>query len=271
MATTTTHGDAVEHAGQGYSGNALGAFQIYQPVGERSSGSGSRTLEWLRANAELAADLIALITCLVIYAALETAKPHLTFLITSQLYLYSYPLLGQTVPAWVVPPIAFLIPVAVFWAQTAHRGRPRADVGHLVLSLGIAMLMTGAVTNCLKLAFSRPRPNFVAACWPSDATPVLGGKWANSFGGLPQCSAPFKQYNEHIKSFPSGHSSMSAAGLGFLTWYLLGQLKTYSGGGFAWRVVLSFLPALVAIAIGITRVTDYWHHPSDVMTGLALG
>ena len=64
---------------------------------------------------------------------------------------------------------------------------------------------------------------------------------------------------------------MSAAGLRFLTFYLIGQLKAYSGGGFAWRVVLSCLPALVAVAIGITRVTDYWHHPSDVMTGLGLG
>ena len=51
---------------------------------------------------------------------------------------------------------------------------------------------------------------------------------------------------------------MSAAGLGFLTFYLLGQLRAYSGGGFAWRVVLACIPALIAVAIGITRVTDYW-------------
>ena len=86
-----------------------------------------------------------------------------------------------------------------------------------------------------------------------------------------QCSTSLNTYGEHLKSFPSGHSSMSAAGLGFLTFYLLGQLGAYSSGGFAWRAVLALMPTLIAVAIGITRVTDYWHHPSDVATGLVLG
>ena len=132
------------------------------------------------------------------------------------------------------------------------------------------LLLPGAVTSCLKLAFCRPRPNFVVACWPSSP-PILadldgssggggGGIDGSSgaYGGYPQCTTGIAEYGEHIKSFPSGHSSMSASGLGFLTFYLLGQLGAYSGRGYAWRVVLSCLPALVAITIGITRVTDYW-------------
>ena len=164
---------------------------------------------------------------------------------------------AQTVPAWTVPPIAFLVPVACFWAFTQRNNRPRAELYRLIISLGIAMLLTGAVTNCLKLAFSRPRPNFIAACW-GNSDPVFEGGSGSTYGGYPQCTSSTSSYAENLKSFPSGHSSMSASGLGFLTYYLLGQLKVYSGGGLAWRVVLSCIPALVAIAIGITRVTDYW-------------
>ena len=46
-------------------------------------------------------------------------------------------------PAWTVPPLAFLLPVACFWAQTRRQGRPQAELYRLVLSLGIAMLLTG--------------------------------------------------------------------------------------------------------------------------------
>jgi hypothetical protein len=31
------------------------------------------------------------------------------------------------------------------------------------------------------------------------------------------------------------------------------------------------MPALAALAVGISRVTDYWHHPTDVAAGLLLG
>jgi membrane-associated phospholipid phosphatase len=31
------------------------------------------------------------------------------------------------------------------------------------------------------------------------------------------------------------------------------------------------MPALAALLVGISRVTDYWHHPTDVAAGLLLG
>jgi hypothetical protein len=31
------------------------------------------------------------------------------------------------------------------------------------------------------------------------------------------------------------------------------------------------MPALAALSVGISRVTDYWHHPTDVAAGLLLG
>lgn len=69
---------------------------------------------------------------------------------------------------------------------------------------------------------------------------------------------PFYVYAEHLKSFPSGHSSVSAAGLGFLTFFFFGQTKAFISGGNIWRVSFSLLPSFGAIAIAITRVVDYW-------------
>ncbi len=51
---------------------------------------------------------------------------------------------------------------------------------------------------------------------------------------------------------------MSASGLGFLSFYLIGQTRAYSGGGHTWRIVVSLIPSAAAIAIGVSRVTDYW-------------
>jgi hypothetical protein len=36
-------------------------------------------------------------------------------------------------------------------------------------------------------------------------------------------------------------------------------------------MVMAAAPATGALAVGISRYTDYWHHWSDVLTGLLLG
>jgi membrane-associated phospholipid phosphatase len=43
------------------------------------------------------------------------------------------------------------------------------------------------------------------------------------------------------------------------------------GGGHAWRMVVAAAPAVGALAVGVSRYTDYWHHWSDVLAGLLLG
>lgn len=40
-------------------------------------------------------------------------------------------------------------------------------------ALLFAIFLTAAITNCLKVAIGRPRPNFVFRCWP-DGTPQVG-------------------------------------------------------------------------------------------------
>ena len=55
-----------------------------------------------------------------------------------------------------------------------------------------------------------------------------------------------------------------------LAFFLLANVRPTGNGG-VWRTVVALSPFLLAAWIGISRVRDYWHHPSDVATGGVLG
>ncbi|KAF5393529.1 hypothetical protein D9757_000571 [Collybiopsis confluens] len=60
-----------------------------------------------------------------------------------------------------------------------------------------------------------------------------------------------------FRSFPSGHSSLSFAGLGFLSFYLAGKLHLFDHKGYLGKVWLF-----------ITPLSDHWQ---DVLVGSILG
>ncbi|GJN18142.1 hypothetical protein PR202_gb05271 [Eleusine coracana subsp. coracana] len=76
---------------------------------------------------------------------------------------------------------------------------------------------------------------------------------------------------EGYKSFPSGHSSWSFAGLGFLSWYLAGKITVFDRRGHVAKLCIDLMPLLLAVMVAISRVDDYWHHWQDVCTGGILG
>jgi diacylglycerol diphosphate phosphatase/phosphatidate phosphatase len=65
----------------------------------------------------------------------------------------------------------------------------------------------------------------------------------------------------------AGHSSWSSSALCFITWWLLDRLRVFDGSGHPWRLVAAAMPAMAAVAVGISRYVDYWHHASDVAAG----
>ncbi|GJN03303.1 hypothetical protein PR202_ga20733 [Eleusine coracana subsp. coracana] len=85
------------------------------------------------------------------------------------------------------------------------------------------------------------------------------------------CHGEKSVIKEGHKSFPSGHSSWSFAGLGFLAWYLAGKLKAFDRKGHIAKLCLVFLPLLIASLVAVSRVDDYWHHWQDVFAGGIIG
>jgi diacylglycerol diphosphate phosphatase/phosphatidate phosphatase len=65
--------------------------------------------------------------------------------------------------------------------------------------------------------------------------------------------------------------AVSAAGLGYLSFYLAGKLHLGDLRGHVSKLVLAFVPSILAVFVGYTRVCDYKHHPTDVLTGLLVG
>lgn len=169
-----------------------------------------------------------------------------------------------------------------------------------VLGLAIALILASFLTDTVKNTVGRPRPDLVARCKPAPGTPE------NKLVGVEVCT----ETRHHVlhdgwRSFPSGHSSFSFAGLGYLSLFLAGQVRLFvvgAGGGGGRknggaggqgpngraggddgddravyargdlaRALLCLAPLLGAAMIAISRCQDYRHDVYDVCTGALLG
>ncbi|KAE9606105.1 hypothetical protein Lal_00025201 [Lupinus albus] len=175
-----------------------------------------------------------------------------------------FPFKEDTIPMWAVPILSIFIPIVIFVAFYLVR-KDIYDLHHAILGLMFASLITGVITDSIKDAVGRPRPNFFLRCFP-DKIPVF-----DIDTGDVLCSGDAKVIKEGYKSFPSGHTSWSFAGLGFLTWYLSGKVRVFDRRGHIARLCIALFPLLIASLVGVTRVDDYWHHWTDVFAGALIG
>ncbi|CDZ96845.1 Protein involved in high osmolarity signaling pathway [Phaffia rhodozyma] len=143
------------------------------------------------------------------------------------------------------------------------------DVHNSVLSVVMSWTVSGLITQIIKIAVGRPRPDFIDRCQP-----IPGSHDAHPYGlsNVTICT----QTNAFIladghKSFPSGHSSLSFAGLGLLSFYLAGKLHLFSVRGHQSRAWLAFAPLLGGAMVAVSRTMDNRHHWTDVTVGSILG
>ncbi|KAL4557341.1 hypothetical protein LXL04_035516 [Taraxacum kok-saghyz] len=156
-----------------------------------------------------------------------------------------------------------VLPCMVFLMYYMRR-RDVYDLHHAVLGLFYSVLITAVITDSIKDATGRPRPNFFYRCFPD-------GKAEFGADGDVKCHGDKMIIKEGYKSFPSGHTSWSFAGLGFLSWYLCGKLRAFDNKGHAANLCIVVSPYLFAALVGVSRVDDYWHHWTDVFTGAVIG
>ncbi|WWC65151.1 uncharacterized protein I303_107765 [Kwoniella dejecticola CBS 10117] len=160
-------------------------------------------------------------------------------------------------------PLLVLVPISLFVSRNGW------DVHNSVLGLVMSYTMTGVVTQVVKMSVGRPRPDLIARCLPAPGSvdhPVFG------LSTIDICTnTNLLVLNDGFKSFPSGHSSLSFAGLGFLSLYLAGKMHLGDVRGHRTRAWFALSPLLGGTMVAISRTEDNRHHWQDVLVGSLLG
>ncbi|KAF7816155.1 putative lipid phosphate phosphatase 4 isoform X1 [Senna tora] len=198
-------------------------------------------------------DWVILVVLMAIDGFLNLIEPFHRYVGEDMMTDLKYPFHEDTIPMWAVPIFAIVIPILTFGAFYMKR-KDVYDFHHAVL----------VITDSIKDAVGRPRPNFYWRCFPDDSPEY------DDFGDV-VCHGIPKIIKEGYKSFPSGHTSWSFAGLGFLAWYLSGKIRVFDGRGHVAKLCIVLVPLLFAALVGVSRVDDYWHHWTDVFAGALIG
>lgn len=151
------------------------------------------------------------------------------------------------------------------------------DFANGCLGLVYALVTGTLIQVTLKKTIGGLRPHFLAVCEPM--LPPRDGSPGHGFQGLmftvdQVCTGDMKKIDNALQSFPSGHSNIAFAGLGYLSIYLFARLGVRSISrrrpGF-WRMLMVVAPIFFATYIASTLVLGYHHHGYDVVFGSLIG
>ncbi|KAG6874054.1 hypothetical protein C0995_006911 [Termitomyces sp. Mi166 len=180
------------------------------------------------------------------------------------------------VAPFVLQPVINLLTIRSWW-----------DFHNSTLGLILGLALTGSITQFTKITVGRPRPgafqSYLYGCttqafaFPEDVLDrcklppgTTDPEFGLSYWQL--CTQTDNSIlRDGFRSFPSGHSSMSFAGLGFLAFYLAGKLHLFDRRGHAGKAWISLAPFCGAALVAISRTMDYRHHWQDVLVGSILG
>jgi len=158
----------------------------------------------------------------------------------------NYPKVADIVPDWVLGILWFGCLGAIAIAQIFKRHNH--DLHHAILSLCICICITNIVTNSIKSAAGRYRPNWLSTYSEDDL-------------------------NEGRLSFPSGHASNSFGAMMWLVLFVLGKVNAFSerySSSFALTAIVSS-PLAVSTFVAVSRTVDYHHNFSDILAGSLIG
>jgi len=223
-------------------------------------------VEFLRNMKQRLTDWIVVLVLAVLFVTLEVSvPPYVRYITPNQVDSLKYPEKSNSVPVWAVPLIGTVLPLLVFTAYLLFWKCEMREYHDLILGIFMNIMLTACLTSALKESIGRPRPDFYKRCFP-DGIQILDAQ------GYWKCHPTNESaVREGRKSFPSGHSSWSMSSLAYLSFFLMGKMQVFSGIAHLWKLIISWLPIFLAVAVGVTRINDYWHHWTDVVTGLTLG
>ncbi|KAA1471229.1 PAP2-domain-containing protein [Dentipellis sp. KUC8613] len=164
--------------------------------------------------------------------------------------------------------IAIVAPLVLQWVINVLTIRTWWDAHSSALGVILSLAISGSVTQFVRITVGRPRPDFIVRCNPAPGTvdPPLGHSSASICN-----QSDISILREGFRSFPSGHASLSFAGLGFLSLYVAGKMHLFDGRGHTLKVWIALAPVSGAALVTISRSMDYRHHWEDLLVGAILG
>lgn len=190
----------------------------------------------------------------------------------------SYPFHTSTVTSTVLYTVGFTLPIcsmiigeclSVYLNRVKSKSFCNSYVACIYKAIGTFLFgaaMSQSLTDIAKYSIGRLRPHFLDVCKP-DWTQIncTGGAYIEDF----ICTGDSTKVNEGRLSFYSGHSSFSMYCMLFLALYLQARMRA------EWarllRPTLQFFLIAASVYTGLSRVSDYKHHWSDVLAGLIQG
>ncbi|KAL2100005.1 hypothetical protein ACEWY4_004399 [Coilia grayii] len=191
----------------------------------------------------------------------------------------SYPFHHSTVTSTVLYTVGFALPISCMifgeclsvylkriQSKSSFSNSYLACVYKAIGTFLFGAAMSQSLTDIAKYSIGRLRPHFLDVCKPDwrDIN-CSTGAYIEDF----TCQGDKTMVNEGRLSFYSGHSSFSMYCMLFLALYVQARLQA------EWarllRPTLQFFLIAASIYTGLSRVSDYKHHWSDVLTGLIQG
>lgn len=187
-----------------------------------------------------------------------------------------YPLKDDTIPypllAGVMIPFVLIMILcgeflSVYFSRIKNQSlgtKYMACIYKAVGSYVFGMAASQSLTDIAKYSIGRLRPDFLAVCKPDRINCKTGGYIENI-----TCTGDKFLVDEARVSFYSGHSSFSMYCMLFLALYI--QARLTSEWARLLRPTIQFFLIATAVYVGLSRVSDYKHHWSDVLTGIVQG
>ena len=134
---------------------------------------------------------------------------------------------------------------------------------------GFGAATSQLTTDIAKYTIGRLRPHFMDVCQPNIdcSLPENQHKYFENFHCT--ANAGTRKEKESRLSFPSGHSSFSAYTMLFLACYLQSRM-TFKGSKLL-RHALQYICLMLSWSTAMSRISNYKHHWSDVLSGLLIG
>ncbi|PRT54077.1 Diacylglycerol pyrophosphate phosphatase 1 [Wickerhamiella sorbophila] len=172
----------------------------------------------------------------------------------------------ERVPNLALVVIAGILPMVAIVLLSWRRKHTVQHILIAVMAFVMAMVVNLFITGLVKLWIGNTRPDLISRCMPATGTPL------HEYVSVEVCTNTKKSVlSDGFRSTPSGHSSNSFCGLGFLSLWTSGQFGLWRSGASVYKILIGGFPLVVALYVAVSRIADYRHHWFDVLLGSCFG